>query len=730
MEFISYLYCVSSPYTDLKGVKKLGYTIYPIHRMRVYNTGDPPGIGLEKRYDAIWQLNAKNKTDGLRMEKRLHSHFQSARLKRNNGNFSEWFRVTLEDVRQFLSLEGCVLRELTIDEIDVIHKKSDRKIRKDELSQFNEENSLLSEQMKPVPEVSLQEEFFATFLEKGCVPRRIQLELWDLFEKICLTDEKYSGIVQWATGTGKTIALLMLFVIVADKCRREGRIFRGLLITPKNDIFDTIMHHIRKLSQWGIVVCEGHNARLSSLHIPHNKPVLVTATHASLTEMEIWDKLPAMTITHYDEVHRITGDEFYAMLKNKLIEWDTKYLTGTSATPKTCSVSQHRKIAELFGNPLRILHKCDMDEAIHEGWIAQPRFGVHVIPNMVDETVVNQGITTIVSKATDRKVIIQGFVNIIAASIQSKIDKGLWKGGKVIAYLPFRTEVCNAVNMARVSMPEAIIYTAVEDADASTDDSFVLENADGTPRILFACERYREGSDIKGLEMTLILMGNTIGANIVLQVAGRALRNDYEGKEGWCVIARPSEEGTTEDDVFDSIILQIMEFIGNETPSAPSNAKIRQVVEKFFGNVAIGGKMYDVEETVKRIQSLYVRQAFERSPPKEKYNVVRSINKEMRLMSKNEYEERQLEHLKYIANPKVYFRDSWVSWYHYLGVDTSAFPQTKQEWIRVCKEHELNTWEEYKSKKLAILPANPGEMYDDFTNWDKELGVESEDHVW
>lgn len=732
MEFTGFLYCISSQYTDLNGTKKLGLTINPVHRMRVYNTGDAPGIGLEKRYDSLWQVNAKNKAELIQLEKILHTHFLSVRQKRSNGNYSEWFAVSFQEVQKFLNSQEFVVRELSIEEIDIIHKKSEYETPKDELSQFNEEKCLIDEQHTIIetPVLSLKEEFFSTFLEKGCVPRRIQFELWDLFEAICCTDDKYKGIIQWATGTGKTIALLMLFVLTANKCRREGRIFRGLLIAPKNDIFDTIIHQIWKLSKWGIVICEGHNARLSSLHIPHDKPVLVTATHASLTEMEIWNKLPAMTITHYDEVHRITGDEFFRTLKEKLIEWDTRYLTGTSATPKTCNVYQHKKIAELFGNPLQILHKCDVDEAILEGWIAQPRFGVHVMPNRIDEIVVNQGIITTVHKPIDRISIITGFVNIVKASIQSKKDKGLWKGGKVIVYLPLRTEVCDAVAIAKEIMPEAVIYSAVEDADAPADDLFVSEKADGTPHILFACERYREGSDIKGLEMTLILMGNTIGANIVLQIAGRALRNDYEGKEGWCVIVRPSEEGTTEDDVFNSIVLEIMEFIDNETVSVPSSAKIRQVVERFFGNVAISGKVYDVEETVKRIQSLYVRQVFERSPPKEKYEVVQNLNKEMGITSKNQYVEHQSEHPKYIADPKAYFRDSWVSWYHFLGVDTTAFPQTKSEWVRVCKEMDLTSWEEYKSKNTGGLPVNPGEMYDDYTNWDKEFNVESEDHVW
>jgi hypothetical protein len=87
--------------------------------------------------------------------------------------------------------------------------------------------------------------------------------------------------------------------------------------------------------------------------------------------------------------------------------------------------------------------------------------------------------------------------------------------------------------------------------------------ADGSLRILFACQRFREGSDVKGLEMTCALVGNTTAVYILLQICGRALRLDFEGKEGWCLIVRPSEQGTTEEDVLASIILDIFEFLGD-----------------------------------------------------------------------------------------------------------------------------------------------------------------------
>jgi len=687
--------------------------------MRQYNIGDAPGIGLEKRYDALWEVRAKNTQELLSIERSLHTHFNNERQKRTGKN-TEWFAVTFENVQKFLSTHHDVIRQLSIEEVGSVQMMSECSATDDDTVKCEEETNLISHQTATLnvilavsaPVMSLKDEFFATFLEQGCIPRRIQNELWNLFEQMCKADQKYRGIIQWATGTGKTIALLMLFVLSADACKRRGQIFRGLLIAPKNDIFDTIIRHIRKLSKWDIVVCEGHNARLSSLHIPPNTHVLVTATHASLTDSDIWDKLPDITHCHYDEVHRITGDEFYLLLRTKLEVWDTKFLTGTSATPKTCMQSQNKKIGELFGNPLQILHKCDVDEAILEGWIAQPRFGVNIMSN-----------------DASRIDIISGIVDIIRKSILDKQAKRRWKGGKVIAYLSFRSEVCNAVTLAKELMPTWHIYSAVEDADAVSDDKFVEDPADGQPRILFACERYREGSDIRGLEMTLILMGNTIGANILLQIVGRALRKDYDGKEGWCMIVRPSDEGTTQDEVFDSVILQIMEFIGKDDSVYQSREKIHQVVDKFFGPVAISGKVYNVDETILRIQCMYARKAFERSDPKQKYEVIRALNAELGLVSKDDYNSRAFDHAKYIENPKSYFKDQWVSWYHFLGVDTSNFPQTKLEWRRVWKNMGITSWTEYKQKNSAMLPLNPGEMYEDYTNPDREFEVE-EEYEW
>jgi len=322
-------------------------------------------------------------------------------------------------------------------------------------------------------------------------------------------------------------------------------------------------------------------------------------------------KLPKMNLVHYDEVHRIGGNEFFNLLKDRLPVWETEFLTGTSATPRTSNPAQHKKITELFGDPYTLLHKCDIDDAIAEGWIAQPRYSIHIV-----------------SKNQERSDIINQFLGAVRQCIEAKRELGNWQGGKVIVYLPLREEVRDAIRLAsRVFPSKWKIFRAVEDTNTGDDAEFLQEPADGLPRILFACERYREGSDIPGLEMTVILMGNTIAANILIQTIGRALRADYTGKEGWCCIFRPSEEGTTEEDVLDKILLEITEILGrNDMPMTPSD--IRRMVETFFGTTTVHNRLFTIEETVARVQAIYERREYERNPCAEtirKQCIIRNI---------------------------------------------------------------------------------------------------------
>ena len=675
-------------------------------------------MGLEKKYDGLWQVNAKSKSELLQLEKRLHTHFNLVRQVRANGNYTEWFSVSFEEVAAFLNEQEYVVRQLSIEEVDIIHERSERNIIVEDMRGFLEETALIAEQsavVSPTHTRPLKDKFFATFL-KGKIPRRIQNELWDIFEEVCADDTLlsciYTGIVQWPTGTGKTIAILLLIVLAKERCRRIGTIYTGLLVSPRNDIFNTISTEFNKLSEFGIRLYDGSNGKLSQLTIPANQHALVMACPQSLIIDETGMKsLPPIAHLHFDEVHRITGELYFQLQKKMLSVWKTQFLTGTSATPKTSDPKQHQKLAELFGDPYRLIHKCDMDEAVREGWIATPRFTVSTTPK-------DQG------EGTNHGAYVKALVLGLKGGIQNKRDKGLWGGGKIIAYLPSIGAAKYAAMEAHNILPEASIYLATGER---TDREFLDSPADGSIRILFACDRYREGSDIKGLDMTAVLIGKSISAYILIQIQGRSLRTDYTGKEGWCLIVSPCEEEETEQDVLDRIVLNILTFIGDSRPLVKRD--IEKYVETYFGDVLVKGTVISKDETVARVQAAYERTQYSKRTPKERYDTIRRLNAELELRSKDEYHKRRSEHAKYIEDPKSYFKDYWRSWYDFLGVDTSHFPRTKSEWIRACKDKGITSWTQYKGANIATLPANPGEMYEDCTNPYEEFGVEEED-VW
>ena len=559
-------------------------------------------------------------------------------------------------------------------------------------------------------EAVLRNRFLSTFLNNKEL-RRIQAELWNEWLRILSLNTHYRGIVQWPTGTGKTFGMLILILLAFEHAKSRGEIYRGLLIAPKNDILDTLMKHIQKLSSFGLTILQGHNANFANLTIPTDVPILITTTHAALTDAAAMDRLPPILHIHYDEVHRITGDEFFALLLGKLDVWKTHWVTGTSATPKTSNTNQHTKICQLFGEPLSLLHRCDVDMAVAEGWIAPPRFYVNTIEQGTQEQQVLAAVTQV------RRI------------MELRQAKTMCQGGKAIAYFNTLAEVHTAYIVAKDIFPTGWVrYCAAETEEESAyDDAFVSDPADGTPRIMFACEKYREGSDIPGLEFTAILMGKKISAYILVQIVGRALRTDYSGKEGWCCIIRPRYED--DDEAALAHVLLDLEAVITFNAGKTAPTPFAQFVRSYFGEITLNGVVLDIHETIQYVQSYYLRQQYDGRNRKEKYDVIRNLNIELELTSHVMYMDSKNVHPRFVENPKSYFSAYWISWYHFLGVDTSAFPSTKADFHRICAERGIWSWSEYCKKRDVTLPDNPGEMYEDWTNPDVEFKTD-EEIVW
>ena len=115
------------------------------------------------------------------------------------------------------------------------------------------------------------------------------------------------------------------------------------------------------------------------------------------------------------------------------------------------------------------------------------------------------------------------------------------------------------------------------------------------------------------------------------------------------------------------------------------------------------------------------------SEEQDEYNYVSSINKSLNIQSKKEYFERKSSHNNYIEEPEEYFKRKgvWNNWYDFIGVDTKKFIQSKQDWIKFCKEKNVKSLQDYENlcKIFDNLPKEPVYYYIDFTNISNELNI-------
>lgn len=142
---------------------------------------------------------------------------------------------------------------------------------------------------------------------------------------------------------------------------------------------------------------------------------------------------------------------------------------------------------------------------------------------------------------------------------------------------------------------------------------------------------------------------------------------------------------------------------------------------------------YMFEENSNELNKLKLRLRYSKTlgskftEEQDEYNYVRSINSSLNITSPEEYIEKQHIHSNFIASPEEYFKSKgvWNNWYDFMGVDTTKFIQSKQEWINFCREKNVKSLTDYNElcKIYSSLPKSPVHFYKDFTNISCELDL-------
>ena len=185
-----FIYVLTSDYISQHGQRKIGSTRYPTERMRTYNTGDAIGIGLEKRYEALWKVDVLYDLELRKIEYGIHSHFGKYRISMSR----EWFKISFKDVEEYIDSIGCI-RVSQEDVVEFNHKGMEKACKNDFRVVAEEEND---EEVVPKKEKYLGVR----------QPRPYQQQIID--KSIDHFQSYNKGVFILMCGTGKTLISLWL----------------------------------------------------------------------------------------------------------------------------------------------------------------------------------------------------------------------------------------------------------------------------------------------------------------------------------------------------------------------------------------------------------------------------------------------------------------------------------------------------------------------------------------
>jgi superfamily II DNA or RNA helicase len=121
----------------------------------------------------------------------------------------------------------------------------------------------------------------------------------------------------------------------------------------------------------------------------------------------------------------------------------------------------------------------------------------------------------------------------------------------------------------------------------------------------------------------------------------------------------------------------------------------------------------------------YVRNLCPSFDIKDEFDNLRRYVRRLQLKSKIDYRIRVSQDPVLVYEPDDYFGKNWTNWCDFLGIDESQYPKTKDEWKKLCQSLGVSSWSHYLDlqRNNPRLPEMPQDIYDEFTNFDDELGI-------
>ena len=550
-----------------------------------------------------------------------------------------------------------------------------------------------------------------------------------------------TGKIVWACGLGKALLSILIVKLLE---------FKSIVIgVPSNNLQKQIKKEILKIfpNKTNILFVGGDETdgiksstdKTQIINFLNNnlnsQPKFVISTYHSCHLLV--DKDIAFEIKIGDEAHHLVGIEREEnrgfRLFHKIISSKTLFMTATEKTIETRTNKEIYSMEDetIFGKYIDV-------KSVH--WAIENKkitdYNILVLKNTEDE--VDEIITNLRLNIINKEIFISCYMCLKSFEKYNDLTHLLLYTNTTEDAELSKKYINDILSLNVLSIQKEKIYNnSLHSKNCNDLDSEVNKFKNTYYGIISCVYIFGEGFDLPKLNGVCIA-GNMQSENRIVQYLLRPNRLDFENPNKKAYVIIPyidTDDWETENKSYDKV-----RTIVSQMRNVDEN-----IEQKIFLSVGKKEKKeetkkeerrsyyqdYIFEENMGELNKIKLRLRYSKAlgskftEEQDEYNYVRSINASLNIKSKKDYIQQQEIHSNFIASPEEYFKSKgvWNNWYDFMGVDTTKFIQSKQEWINFCKEKSIKSLDDYYicCEEYDILPKEPADFYKDFTNIPSEL---------
>jgi predicted helicase len=550
-----------------------------------------------------------------------------------------------------------------------------------------------------------------------------------------------TGKIVWACGLGKALLSILIVKLLE---------FKSIVIgVPSNNLQKQIKKEILKIfpNKTNILFVGGDETdgiksstdKTQIINFLNNnlnsQPKFVISTYHSCHLLV--DKDIAFEIKIGDEAHHLVGIEREEnrgfRLFHKIISSKTLFMTATEKTIETRTNKEIYSMEDetIFGKYIDV-------KSVH--WAIENKkitdYNILVLKNTEDE--VDEIITNLRLNIINKEIFISCYMCLKSFEKYNDLTHLLLYTNTTEDAELSKKYINDILSLNVLSIPKEKIYNnSLHSKNCNDLDSEVNKFKNTYYGIISCVYIFGEGFDLPKLNGVCIA-GNMQSETRIVQYLLRPNRLDFENPNKKAYVIIPyidADDWETEDKSYDkvrTIVSQMRNVDENiEQKIFLSVGKKEKKEETKKEEKRSYYEDYIFEENMSELNKFKLRLRYSKAlgskftEEQDEYNYVRSINSSLNIKSKKDYIQQQDIHSNFIASPEEYFKSKgvWNNWYDFMGVDTTKFIQSKQEWINFCKEKSIKSLDDYYicCEEYDILPKEPADFYKDFTNIPSEL---------